>query len=29
MEITAAAVLGNKVEAMLEGQPVQPVFRRA
>ena len=29
MEITGDAIRGNKVEAMLEGQPVQPVFRRA
>jgi glutamate-1-semialdehyde 2,1-aminomutase/spore coat polysaccharide biosynthesis protein SpsF len=29
MEITGEAIRRNKVDAMLEGQPVQPVFRRA
>jgi glutamate-1-semialdehyde-2,1-aminomutase len=29
MEITGDAIRRNKVEALLEGEPVQPVFRRA
>jgi hypothetical protein len=29
MEITGEAIRRDRVEEMLEGKPVQPVFRRA
>ena len=29
LEITGAAIHGDKVKEMLEGEPVEPVFRRA